>query len=471
MTTKRTDPRRHALDILNELCSSQITLDSLIASREEKWNLSRRDRALFNVLVFGVLRWQARLDWIIGRFSSVALKKIDPGVKNILRIGLFQAIYLDRIPNSAAVNTSVEMAKTEFAPHIVRFVNGLLRNTLRKIEKNGIDAAVSFPEIKADPVKGIAVETSFPEWMVKRWVENYGIDQTIEICKAANEIPKIVIRANSLKTDREQLIRDLSSDAESIVPTRFAKDGVELTGIEKSIPEMEAFKKGWFQVQDEAAQITGAIFNPEPGERILDACAGLGGKTAHMAMMMKNKGQIIAVDIDRYKLESLKKEMKRLGIDIVKTRKWDLTHPLENKNFGLFDKIFLDAPCSGMGVIRRNPDIKWSSSKKDLLRYHKRQVNLLSCLAPLLKPAGILQYTICSTEPEESLDTVNVFLSRNPDFVIEKNIGDHSPEWRDFFVDKVFFKTFPHINKTDGFFSVILKRNSKRNIRQEEEKA
>jgi 16S rRNA (cytosine967-C5)-methyltransferase len=225
-----------------------------------------------------------------------------------------------------------------------------------------------------------------------------------------------------------------------------------------SIPEIEPFQKGWFQVQDEAAQLITCFLNPQPGEKILDACAGLGGKTFHIAQIMKNKGQIVAMDIDNRKLQEIESEKNRLGISIVSTCRHDLNEPFRKKEFNEFDRILLDAPCSGLGVLRRNPDTKWRASKRDLRRYRERQLRLLDNLAPHIKPGGIIVFAVCSTEPEENEEVVKTFLNKRSNFAIDTDYEKLSfPS--DCLVDQNgFMTTFPHRHNMDGFFSVRLKR-------------
>jgi 16S rRNA (cytosine967-C5)-methyltransferase len=225
-----------------------------------------------------------------------------------------------------------------------------------------------------------------------------------------------------------------------------------------SIPDLPAFKNGWFQVQDEAAQLVSLLLNPQPEESVLDACAGLGGKTAHLAQLMQNKGNIAAMDKDERKLHQLGLEMQRLGISIVDTTCLDLNIRLDTKQQGDFDRILLDAPCSGLGVLRRNPDIKWKSSESDLRRHAGVQKRFLENLAPLVKPNGILVYAVCSIEPEENETVINAFLKKYPEFVIDKSLGKLPETLHSLVEPATGFKTLPHLNHMDGFYFVRLKR-------------
>ncbi len=445
--------RNTALYILNTLEKEDKTLDSLLEDvLREKTHFSKKDRALLQALVYGVLRWRGRLDWIIDGFSKTRLNKINPNVLNILRLGLFQVVYLDRIPVSAAVNTSVEMTKAAAAPWIVRYVNGLLRNAVR-----GYTDLV-FPDVGEDPVKALATKKSFPEWLVKRWLDRFGMKETGLLCDAINVIPPITVRCNTLKTNREKLVKALKESAEKIGITNYAPEGVFFFNPKRSIPNIKAFKEGLFQVQDEAAQLVTLLLNPRPGETILDACAGLGGKTGHIAQLMKNSGRLVAMDKDKNKLLQLESEMYRLGVSIVTPRIHDLGTSLDRELFGKFDRILLDAPCSGLGVLRRNPDIKWRALRQNPANYQKKQAMFMDNLANLVKPSGTLVYAVCSTEPEENESVIKGFLNKHANFAIEKKSSGLSCDACSLITRDGYLKTFPHLNNMDGFFSVCMKR-------------
>ena len=446
------DARQVAWIVLNRLDSGNKTLDRLLDDYfAGKDILPKRERALFYALLYGVLRWRGRLDWIISHFSRTPVDKIDPKVLNLLRLGLFQITNLDKVPPSAAVNTSVEMAKSVAAPWVVGFVNANLRKMARE-HKN-----VPFPEIDSRPLPALAAIKSFPEWLIKRWLKRFGVNETVALCDAINMIPPITLRTNTLKSDRQGLVDALVNDAEEIRKTDHAPDGVCLRHPQKPIAEMLSFQQGWFHVQDEAAQLVVSLVDPQPGERILDACAGFGGKTGHLAQLMKNRGEIIALDDDDCKLQQTGSEMSRLGVTIVKTLNHDLSGILTRARVGMFDRVLVDAPCSGLGVIRRNPDSKWSSSEEELKRMGARQVQFLEKLEGLVKPAGVLAYSVCSTEPEENEDVIKAFLNNHENFVIDDEPGGLPCEARGC-LDRGYFKTFPHRNSMDGFFSVRLRR-------------
>jgi len=429
------DARNTALNVLITLDRGKQTLDGILDHISPRTgSLSRRDRSLFNALIYGVLRWRGRLDYIISHFSNTALKKIEPGVLNILRLGLFQIIYLDRIPDSATVNTSVELTRQIGASRAAGFVNALLRK-----------AAVNYSSVV------------FPA-LPRRWRQRYNPQTLIALCDTINSIPPITIRTNTLKTTREQLILSLEGDVEHIEPASDTPDGITMNNLKRSIPDLPAFKNGWFQVQDEAAQLVSLLLNPQPEESVLDACAGFGGKTAHMAQLMRNKGSIAAMDKDEKKLQQLDTDMQRLGISIVRAYSHDLDSPLDPKQQGHFDRILLDAPCSGLGVLRRNPDIKWKSREAGLKRHAEIQKRFLENLAPMLKPQGVLVYAVCSIEPEENEAVIDAFLKKHPKFVIDKKLGKLPETLHSMVKPATGFKTLPLLNHMDGFYFVRLKR-------------
>ncbi len=443
------NPRLISLEILNALDEGQKTLDNLMDLMFERLSdISQLDKNLLITLVYGVLRNRRRLDWILSQFSKTGLEKLDPEVLNILRIGLFQILYLSRIPSSAAVNTSVELSKTLQKPWISKFVNAVLRNAVRGYEK------LCLPDIEKDNIPAIAIRKSMPEWLITRWVHRFGVSGTIKLCDTINTIPSITLRTNDIRTTRDALLKSLKTCAKLVVSTSFSPHGIRMSHLHTPIFSHESFRKGFFQVQDEAAQLVTFLLDPKPGERILDACAGLGGKTGHIAQEMKNEGNVLAVDINPNKQAKINKEMKRLGISIVETRTKDICEPMGSESIGKFDRALLDAPCSGLGVLRRNPDIKWRSSVDRIKKAKAIQIQLLDNISRYVKPSGILVYSVCSMEPDENEDVVDVFLKMHPDFVIDKKFDRLHQNSAFPVIEDGFLRTLPHIHNMDGFFAV-----------------
>ena len=450
------DLARHtAFRVLQHLSNGRHTLDNVLDKTITATKItSKRDRNFISALVHGTLRWQGRLDWILDQVSSRPVQKMIPDVRNVLRLGLFQILFMDRVPVSAAVNTSVDLSKTLVGPKVTGFVNAVLRSAIRR------QHTISFPDPSRDPVASIAARLSFPPWMIKRWIARMGYKETTAMCRATNEIAPLTLRANLLQNDRQTLMVRLQVAKEDPVPTPCSPLGIRLRLANHSIPELPGFNDGGFQVQDEAAQLVTFLLNPQPGEKILDACAGLGGKTGHIAQQMNNTGQITAVDLQPEKLARLHREMHRLGVAIVSSRTADLNKPSAVMSFGSFDRILLDAPCSGMGVLRRHPDAKWRHTARTISKMAERQFRMLRHLSSSVKPGGILVYAVCSTESEENEGVIDRFLRHHPDFALTP-ATPFLPKTARHIVDSAgFFRSFVHRHGMDGFFIARLHKSS-----------
>lgn len=448
------EARDLALRVLERIERHRATLDAALEIETgEVVALSRRDRNLAYALTFGVLRWRRALDADISVRLRNPRQAVDGTIQNILRLGFFQLRFMDRIPPSAAVNTCVELAKKNAPRHLTGFVNGILRNAVRNPSGNG----KSIETIRT--AEDLAGKASFPDWMVRRWTDRFGLEEAERFCDAMNAVAPLTLRVNPLRAEREAAAAALESAAESVAPTPHSPDGLHVHGLAVGVAEMPGFAEGHFQVQDEGAQLVARHLRPEPGHRVLDACAGLGGKTGALAALMENRGEILAADNQPGKLVRLREEMDRLGVDVVQTAELDLNGDLSIDKWGLFDRILLDAPCSGLGVIRRNPDAKWAVEKRDLIRFRNRQVAFLERLAPLLAPDGRMGYVVCTVEPEETTQVAERFLEKRPDFEVAPD-ADGLPEHARFLADGGFLRLYPHRHGTDGFFSVGFRRKS-----------
>ncbi|MBI5591656.1 MAG: 16S rRNA (cytosine(967)-C(5))-methyltransferase RsmB [Deltaproteobacteria bacterium] len=446
-----------SLSVLNEVDQDKKTLDQILdATFARIGNLPQREKNLIFTIVYGVLRHRNRLDWILGHFSRTGLNKLDSEVLNILRIGLFQVVHLTRIPTSAAVNTAVDLAKTLKKPWLVKFVNAVLRSAVSRYPE------LSPPDMENDPVSAISIEKSMPQWLISRWVSRFGTSQTLLLCDIINTIPPLTLRVNTLKTTRSDLLESGGIHGRCVEPTVHGPDGIRMDHPEdpvtSPIASMKGFREGFFQVQDEAAQLVTLLLDPKPGETVMDACAGMGGKTGHIAQEMKNTGKILALDISPDKLEKIPLEMSRLGISIVETRVHDLGRPPDTSLIATFDRVLLDAPCSGLGVLRRNPDIKWRASPDRLERCRTRQIGFLDHVSRFVRPSGVLVYAVCSMEPEENEAVVAAFLRDHSEFSVEKSPAGLSPQIRSLMNPEGHLRTFPHLHAMDGFFAVRFRR-------------
>lgn len=401
-------------------------------------DLDKRDRAFVMEIVYGVLRYRDYLDYMLKDFlrkpSGLSLYTI-----NNLRAAVYQSKYM-RVPEWAVVDEAVNIER--FNKGKTALVNAVLRNFLRNRDE--------IKEVPKDnPIDYISITTSHPKWLVKRWINRFGYDEALELAEANNRIPPIVIRAEDEKK-REEILKEFSGKGIEARPTKFSPVGIVL----KEFSSVEFLAHNLF-VQDEAAQLVTYLLNPSPHERVLDACAAPGGKTTHIAQMMKNSGEIIAVESEEKRIKQLKENVSRFGLQSIKIAHGDV----KSLDVGQFDRILIDAPCSSIGVIRRNPDVKYRHTKKDLIGYKKNQFDMLMAVSRFLKKDGIMVYSVCSTEPEEGEEVIKDFLQGNTDFSIIEGDYDFLKPFE--ILDEqghVFYRTFPHRHDMDGFFAARLKR-------------
>ena len=412
-------------------------------------SLDRRDRSFHMEIVYGVLRFRDTVDWILNHFLKNPSRLGDFTLNN-LRIAVYQIFFM-RVPDWAVVNESVEIEKDKTFPdgpnRKVSLVNAVLRNILRQKEK------FILPIKLDDPVEDIAINTSHPRWLIKRWIERFGKDDARMLARANNAIQPFSIRTNTLRISRDELLEELLGNGVTGEPTRFSPDGILLKEMH---PYTDLnFIHGLFAVQDEASQLITYLVDPKPGERVLDACAAPGGKTSHIAQIMQDHGEIIAVEKDPKRIVSLEENLLMLGISSVKIMNTDMT-TIQDKDIGTFHKILVDAPCSSIGVIRKNPDIKYKYTVADLSKNRIKQLELLQTASRFLAEGGRLVYSVCSTEPEEGEEVVRDFLKTTADFRI---IEDVRSEFLQPFMEKGVFRTYPHKHTMDGFFGVALCKN------------
>jgi 16S rRNA (cytosine967-C5)-methyltransferase len=457
---RKKSPRAICLDILDRAEASDVHPDRLLTDSFKRYRyLTSLDRAFLTELTYGVIRWRGRLDWVIRHFSKIPFGKIEPGTLNILRLGLYQILFLSRTPSSAAVNESVELAKRIRGKGGAGFVNAVLRSSIRQGDE------ILYPEWGQDPVLHISVVQSHPLWLVQRWEEELGVEETNRICKFNNQISPLTLRTNTLKINRPNLIEEMGRKELTPLPTPFSKEGIVLQD-PPPVSELPFLKEGLYIIQDEASQLVTSVVGPKPGERILDACAAPGGKTSHMAQIMENRGEIYALDLSKGKLDRIEETCQRLGIKIVKTIKGNAAASLPISKGLVFDRILADAPCSGFGTLRKNPDSKWRRGEKDIKRLSQLQFSILDNLSSYVKEGGVLVYSTCTVFHEENEDVVERFLNEHPEFELDpmdrvasvipacQQAGiadDKSEEFRPFIQNR-YFKTFPPTNEMDGFF-------------------
>jgi 16S rRNA (cytosine967-C5)-methyltransferase len=451
---KTNDPRYIAFTLIDAGQKPTLPLDRAVEDASQHIErLSQKDKGLCHAIVFGVFRHRGRIDQLIAHCSKLAFERIDAKVKTILRIGVFQLVFLDRVPDFAAINTSIELAKPICGKKASGFINAVLRN----ISRSHKDIALPCPH--KNLTGHLTAAFSIPSWLGKRWAARYGQEKTLTLAQALMDLPPLTLRVNPRKISRDALIADFKRAGIHARATRFSPLGLQLRTSGIAIPDLPGFNDGLFQVQDEAAQLAVQLLDPKPGEIILDACAGLGTKTCHMALEMGNKGNITANDTGQSKAERLNNEAGRLNIDIVDTTHVDMSRAGINDFSSYFDRVLVDAPCTGLGVLARNPDSRWKRKAKDIMRMAGLQKKILNGSANLVAPGGVLVYAVCSCEPEETTQVIQRFLDKRKDFTPDPSgFEKHLP----FFCEsgeKTFNKTtFPDHLDMDGFFMARMRR-------------
>ena len=437
---QRDRPREKALEILHRV-EKKAFADALLDQARQAFDA--RDNAFILELVNGTLRNRTRLDWILDQFSMQPLAKTDVWTRNILRLGAYQMLFLDKIPVSAAVNTATELAKTYGGKS--SYVNGLLRNLDRK--RNSI----AEPGL-VDPAKRLSIVYSHPGWLVKRWLQRFGEERATALLRENNRPAPLTIRTNILKTTRDQLKASLEAEGAEVAETAISTVGLEILS-SPGLRSLTAYEKGWFMVQDEAAQLIGLLVSPRPGETVLDACAAPGGKATHLAELMENRGMLVALETDPGRIRKVRENSERLGITIIAPVRGDAMKYKE----GRFDKILIDAPCSVLGVLRRHPDGRWSKNERVILERAAVQRRILENCSKLLKPGGALVYATCTTEPEENEEVINCFLDGTGNtFAIDDPRPYLAKQAAPLVDEHGFFRTFPREPAMDGFFGVRL---------------
>ncbi|MBZ0181675.1 MAG: 16S rRNA (cytosine(967)-C(5))-methyltransferase RsmB [Melioribacteraceae bacterium] len=434
--------RGAAVKVLNRIDRTDAYLDKLLDIELKNSELSGQDKALLFEIVHGVIRWLGRIDWILNGFYKGQFSKCIPNVKNAMRVALYQILFLDKVPDYAAVNEAVEFVKKLQGQKPADLTNGVLRNIIRSKE------GIRYPNPDEDINNYFSAYYSHPSWIVKRWISRYGNDFTEQLLIANNDKPKLMLRVNNLKTDYNEFENLIKKVNLKYSKGKYAPDFVRLHNL-VNITDWEYFIKGYFSVQDESTALPVYLLDVKPGMKVLDLCAAPGGKTGLLADRMKNEGEIVALDKYESRIKILKKNLERLGVQNVRT---EVTDALEFNEEG-FDRVLIDAPCSGLGTLTKKPDIKWKRDIGDFRKITPIQSSLLNKGAELLKPNGFLVYSTCTIEPEENYEIIKQFLFEHPDFELVSGHGIFDDDILD---SNGCVQTFPNIHGTDGAFAAKL---------------
>lgn len=448
------DPvRRVVLEALLRAEEQNSYVNLYLQGRLAQRGLSPKEKGLVTEIVNGVTRWHLYLDWAISQFCKVPLDKLPPIPKSILRLGAYQILFMESVPEPVACSASVELTKVFSHPGMAALVNAVLRRVAENKEN------IPLPDREEEPVKYLAVKYSHPEWLVERWLKEWDFEETEALLRANNEPPLLVLRVNRLKLSVGEFLRLLREKGVEAEPCKFAPEGVVVKGGEKG-EVLKLVREGLAYAQDEAAILVAHVLSPQPEEKVLDGCAAPGGKTSHIGALMQNRGEIMAMDIHKQRLRLVKETCRKMGVSIVRLV------PADGRSAWVFlegkvDKVLVDVPCSGTGTLRRRSDARWRKSPELIREMAGLQYELLRGVAPLVKIGGVIVYSTCSLEREEDEEVVRRFLERHSEFEPE--------EARQFLPRPIpsckaefgAVRLFPHRHGTDGTFIARLRKRAK----------
>jgi 16S rRNA (cytosine967-C5)-methyltransferase len=459
------NPRQLALFALKDLETGSYT-DFVIDRLLSKFELSAVDRHLFTELVNGIVRRKRSLDAIIDQLAKQSAHRQPPDLRQLLRLGLYQLRYLDRIPDSAAVNTTVDLAKANGLGGLSGVVNGILRQYIR-LQTDRAEVL----DLPQDPISRLGILYSFPDWLIEQWFTELGEIETEQLCVAFNRSPSIDLRVNSFKIDadnlpttsllerfaqqRDQLIDLFQAVNIQAIPIPDLPQGLRFSGNVGAVSQLPGYDAGLWTIQDSSAQLVTHLLDPQPGEVIIDACAAPGGKTTHIAELMGNTGKVFALDKTASRLKKLQQSLDRLQLSNVEILIGDSCGFTELINTA--DRVLLDAPCSGLGTLHRRADARWQKTPAQIHELAQLQAKLLANTATWVKPGGVLVYATCTVCAIENEDVILPFLTNHPEWKIE--LPPTNSSLADLISDRGWIKVWLHRQQMDGFFMIKLRRS------------
>lgn len=436
--------RAEAAKIIDNVFSDGAYANLALNKALGQHNYNEQDRRFITELVYGTVKAKGTIDWILRQFVSRPLGKIDPVILNILRLGVFQILFLERIPASAACNESVNIAKQLGHEGTGKFVNGVLRNIVR--EKDNI----VYPDKDKDPKQYLAIKEYHPDWLIKRWLKQFGFEGTHILCKFDNQPPTLTLRVNTLAIKTGEFLKQLQEDGFEAELSKWCFDGIVCS----KIPSLKILFEKYsdkFYIQDESSMLVAKVLDPKAGQIVLDLCSAPGGKTTHLAQLMNNNGIIYATDVHEHKLKLIEENAQRLGIKIIKPSLQDAAE-FKPEWEGIADRVLVDAPCSGLGVLRRRAEARWRKSKVDLKIFPPLQREILSNAAKYVKVGGSLVYSTCTLEQAENHYIPAEFLENNPNWSYKYFPHPITGE----LIEEL--QLLPHVDGTDGFYICALER-------------
>ncbi|MED3552239.1 16S rRNA (cytosine(967)-C(5))-methyltransferase RsmB [Cytobacillus praedii] len=444
---RKKNVRETALDLLEAIEKNQAYSNLLLNNAIKKNEINQKDIGLLTELTYGTLQRRMSLDFYLQPFLK-GNKKVESWVKQLLRLTLYQMVYLDKIPDRAAIFEAVEIAKQKGHKGISGMVNGVLRN----IQRQGLPSI----ETLEDPIERLSIETSHPRWLVKRWVDQLGFDQAKQMCEINLTAPLQTARVNLTKITRENCILKLTEEGFQVEASPMIPEAIKC--YRGNLANSDAFKEGYLTIQDESSMLVAYALGASENERILDGCAAPGGKSTHIAERMQNSGKVISLDLHDHKVKLIKENATRLELTNIEPKTLDSRKVQEHFEKESFDRILLDAPCSGLGVMRRKPDMKYTKNEEDLMHLSLIQLNLLKAVSPLLKKGGILVYSTCTVDKEENQLVVESFIKNEVDFEEDHTIKDRMPAAIRPLVHGFELQILPQDFGSDGFYIACLRK-------------
>jgi 16S rRNA (cytosine967-C5)-methyltransferase len=441
--------RETTLDLLNTIEKNQSYSNLLLHHEIEKNKLPAKDIGLLTELTYGTLQRKMTLDYFLKPFLKKN-SKIESWVQNLLRITLYQMIYLDKIPDRAAIYEAVEIAKKRGHKGISSMVNGVLRS----IQREGLPAISAIE----DPIERLAVETSHPQWLIKRWVQQFGYDKTREMGETNLTAPLQTARVNTTRTTRTECVERLEEEGYYIELSPIIPEAIR--ALKGNLASSSVFKEGLLTIQDESSMLVAYALGAAKNEAVLDACAAPGGKSTHIAEKMDNTGQVISLDLHEHKVKLINDNANRLALTNIKTMAMDSRKAAENFKPESFDRILLDAPCSGLGVMRRKPDMKYTKKEQDIMQLSSIQQNLLESVANLVKKGGVLVYSTCTVDHQENENTIAAFLKSHPQFEGDSAFKGRMPEAIRPLITGFDLQILPQDFGSDGFYIACLRKKA-----------
>ncbi len=440
------NPRKGAYRVLSKVLYKETYSNIALNEEIQKGDYEDKDSNLLTELVYGTIEKLLTLNFGIDHFSKMKTKKMDEATRLILQMGAYQILFLDRIPDFAIANEAGKLANV-YAKRSKGFINGVLRNMMRRKEE------IPWPKKEENFVEYLSVNYSYPTWLVEELLTYYPKEFTEGFLRASGETPPLYFRVNPLKIQKEEVLKVLKEQGLEVETTDLLFEAVKVKGL-KNITGFQPLKEGWVHIQDISSMLAAKFLDPKPGEKIIDICSAPGGKTTHMAQLMENKGKIIARDIFPHKLRLIEEHSRRLGISIIETQEFSGEN-LDEGSLGEADRVLVDAPCSGLGVIRRKPEIKYRIQKESLKSLQNLQLAILENAAKYVKPGGVLLYSTCTIHPLENHGVTESFLQKHQEFIpvdLKEESKGGLENFPDIFTAWGELASFPQIHEMDGFY-------------------